>query len=189
MHLPKAAGVSICTSLFGGLAGGHTPIGVYQIVFSRREFDRYFKFAFVRNPWDRLLSAYTFLKSGGWDESDRRTARFLAPFSTFEEFVERWVTERTVLTHIHFVPQYRFVCEPFSARMAVDFVGRYEHLERDFAVVRERLKLDAAIELPHHNQGAAKSVRDFRDCYTTRTREIVARVYRRDVELFDYAFE
>ena len=50
VHIPKAAGVSVCRGLFGGLAGGHAHIGVYQLAFSHLEFSSYFKFAFVRNP-------------------------------------------------------------------------------------------------------------------------------------------
>ncbi len=72
VHIPKAASVSVCRGLFGELAGGHAHIGVYQLAFSHLEFSSYFKFAFVRNPWDRLFSAYAFLRDGGMDESDRR---------------------------------------------------------------------------------------------------------------------
>ena len=47
VHIPKTAGVSICRALFGNLAGGHASVSMYQIVFSKEEFDRYFKFTFV----------------------------------------------------------------------------------------------------------------------------------------------
>src|SRR5579864_4267416 len=38
VHIPKCAGVSICTSLFGNLAGGHTDLRTYELVFSPAEF-------------------------------------------------------------------------------------------------------------------------------------------------------
>lgn len=191
IHVPKAAGVSVCRALFGGLAGGHTHIGMYQMVFSKTEFADYFKFTFVRNPWDRLLSAYAFLQSGGLDESDRQWSRAnLHQFETFEDFVLGWVTEANIISHIHFIPQYRFVCLPFSKRIGVDFVGRYEHLERDFAHVRDRLGLESTVKLPHHNRGpGAARPGDFRRHYTAAMREVVERVYAQDIELFGYTWD
>ena len=50
VHIPKCAGVSIASSLFGNLGGGHATLSEYRLVFDCREFNRYFKFAVVRNP-------------------------------------------------------------------------------------------------------------------------------------------
>ncbi len=33
VHVPKCAGVYVCRNLFGNLAGGHTQISLYQIIF------------------------------------------------------------------------------------------------------------------------------------------------------------
>ena len=74
VHIPKTAGMSICQSLFGNLAGGHATLADYQIIFAKHEFDNYFKFSFVRNPWDRVYSAYNFLKKGGATDFDRQWA-------------------------------------------------------------------------------------------------------------------
>jgi hypothetical protein len=188
--LPKAAGVSVARGLFGGLGGGHAQIGLYQIVFPEREFHDYFKFAFVRNPWDRLLSAYEFLRAGGMDEEDRRWAeRHGRQFDDFDDFVRRWVNEENVLSYIHFVPQYRFLCAPFSRRILVDWLGRFEQLENDFDLVRTRLGLTST-RLPHHNEGPrARERRDFREHYTPAARRIVERVYRTDIELLGYSFD
>jgi len=63
VHIPKTAGVSICRSLFENLAGGHTTIAKYQIIFSKKEFDRYFKFTFkigVKSTFD-LYTYYPFV--------------------------------------------------------------------------------------------------------------------------------
>lgn len=88
MHVPKAAGISVATTLYGNMAGSHTPLSRDELVFSRRDFERYFKFTFVRNPWDRLYSAYTFLKNGGRNQSDEAWTRSnLGGFSDFESFV------------------------------------------------------------------------------------------------------
>src|SRR5690625_2614056 len=62
VHIPKTAGVSVAHSLFEIKTAYHVRVSKYQIIFSQDEYNQYFKFAFVRNPWDRLVSAYRFLK-------------------------------------------------------------------------------------------------------------------------------
>ncbi|HSH75802.1 MAG TPA: sulfotransferase family 2 domain-containing protein, partial [Longimicrobiales bacterium] len=71
VHIPKCAGFSVARSLFGNLAGGHLTVRKYQMIYRRREFSEYFKFTFVRNPWDRVVSAFFFLKEGGVNEVDK----------------------------------------------------------------------------------------------------------------------
>lgn len=189
VHVPKTAGVSVSRELFGNLSGGHTSIATYEIVFSRRDFESYFKFAFVRNPWDRLYSAYRFLQSGGMSEGDRRWAdQNLAGISNFTEFVTDHLRRKNIISSIHFIPQYRFLCRPGMKEVRVDFLGRYECLDRDFRTVKERIGFDPAGGLPHFNRGGTKGG-VYRTAYTPETRQIVADVYHEDVTLFGYAFE
>jgi len=109
VHIPKTGGVSISKSLFGNLAGGHMTIERYKIIFTKDEFDQYFKFTFVRNPWDRLVSAFTFLKGGGMDERDERWAKMhLSEFDDFESFVKGWINERNIYSKNHFIPQFEY---------------------------------------------------------------------------------
>jgi hypothetical protein len=181
VHIPKAAGTSVCRSLFGCLAGGHTTIAQYQVVFAPSEFRRYFKFAFVRDPWDRLHSAYHFLRQGGLGGADRRFADEQLRFGSFDEFVRRWVNERNVERYVHFMPQHRFLCLPGRRAPAVDFIGRFENLAEDYEVVRRRIP--GAKPLVHENRTGRG---DPRAEYTDESRAIVARVYRRDIELLGY---
>jgi hypothetical protein len=186
IHIPKAAGISIGTSLFGRPTG-HRRLAVYQIAFSEQEFNAYFKFAFVRNPWDRLLSAYTFLRQGGLNERDRAFAdRHLSAYANFDAFVRGWLSPANVVRSLHFMPQYRFLCEPGRDRPRTDFIGRFESLERDFEHVRRVLGLTAP--LAHLNRTAA-SRPDYRAAYSPATCATVARVYRKDIQLFGYAFD
>ena len=66
----------------------------------------------------------------------------------------------------------------------VDFIGYYEHLQEDFVKVCERLEIRA--DLPRVN---ASVHRDYRLCYTAATRDLVAKHFRRDIELFGYDFD
>lgn len=184
VHIPKCAGVSISRSLFGNLGAGHHPVATLQNVFGAGCFDSYFKFAFVRNPWDRLLSAYEFLQRGGFHAADARWARqHLAPYRNFGEFVRGWVTPGHVAASVHFRPQTDFLCLP-DGRSGVDFIGRYENLAVDFRKVCDRLGIQA--ELKSLNTGPA---RDYRAAYNRETRRIVDRVYRQDIVSLDYCFD
>jgi len=190
VHVPKAAGISVAASLFGNLGGGHTSLGIYQLVFTKQEYDSFFKFTFVRNPWDRIFSAFHFLKKGGFNQYDRRWAtEHLADYSTFDEFVKKWVTRKNVLKYVHFVPQFRFVCLPEQAGPGVDFLGYFENLNEDFRYVQNRLNKDRGQALPHKNRTSSDRKLDFREHYNETTRSIVADVYETDIRMFGYDFD
>jgi len=74
-HIPKTAGLSVCQGLFGHHGPGHIDARTYRLIFGRAHFEKYFRFTFVRNPWDRLVSAYHFLQAGGLDREDRAWLR------------------------------------------------------------------------------------------------------------------
>ena len=186
VHIPKCAGISVVKSLFGDFDCGHTSLLRYQIMFAPEEFRRYFKFTFVRNPFDRLVSAYFFMQKGGLNEKDRRWAqRKLARFDSFEAFVKNWVTPFNVERALHFRPQTRFIC--LGRRPpALDFVGYLENIQADFALVAQKLGIQA--RLVEANRNTTRE-RDYRPYYTDETREIVARVYAKDLQVLGYTFD
>jgi hypothetical protein len=109
----------------------------------------------------------------------------LKSFRDFEHFVTEWVTPGNTRRFEHFRPQHRFACSP-DGQLQLDFVGRFETIEADYAVVAERLGVGT--ELLHENRTLGKKERSYVDYYTPSTRRIVERVYRIDLDLFDYAF-
>ena len=87
VHITKSAGTSVSRSLFGYMPYHRTAID-YRVIYGRKIFEKYFKFAFVRNPWDRLYSAFRYLKAGGWDEKDKVWAENnIAAYEDFTSFV------------------------------------------------------------------------------------------------------
>jgi len=186
VHIPKAAGISIGHGIFGRHTGNHLTLAEYKLAFARTDFDACFKFTFVRNPFDRLVSAYAFLANGGRNDADRRWRdEHLAPFADFEDFVRGWVTEDNVHTALHFKPQHAFLTAPDRPGIAVDFVGRFENLDEDYALVRERVGGDP-ITITNPTAGRRA---DYRTYYTDETRERVARAYRADLDLLGYDFD
>lgn len=184
VHIPKTAGVSVAKALFGNYGAGHVPITMHRRIFGDVLFDQYFKFTFVRNPWDRVVSAYTFLQKGGMDREDKAfAARHIAPYADFDEFVRRWLTPENAHRSLHFRPQADWLCLR-DGTLAVDYIGHFERIAEDFQVICKRLGIEA--DLGHHN---ASQRRDYREYYTDETAGIVGDVYRRDVTLCEYQYD
>jgi hypothetical protein len=133
---------------------------------------RLFKFAFVRNPWDRLVSRYAQLLRNPENPSRYRHKAEKG----FKAFLE-WEIKRNK-SH-----QYPYVCDR-EGKMILDFIGYYERLEEDFAEVCRRLNVED--KLPQANSSKHE---DYRSYYDETTRQMVAEHCRRDIELFGYDFD
>ncbi|GAB5390341.1 MAG: sulfotransferase family 2 domain-containing protein [Alphaproteobacteria bacterium] len=132
--------------------------------------NEYFTFAFVRNPWDRLVSSYHWAKQGNKPR--------LQKFNSFEEFVLEMpnIKARLKNTQLNFIANKR-------GKILVDFVGRTETMDRDFAHVCERIGSD--LELPRINTSKRG---DYTEYYTDEMRKIVDEVFADDIEAFGYKF-
>lgn len=182
VHITKAAGTSTALSLFGALPYHYTA-WQYRVIFGRKAFNQYFKFTFVRNPWDRLYSAFSFLKNGGWDENDRVWAEAnLANIDDFNDFVLNWMTPDRLYSHIHFWPQSRFILDK-NGKLLVDYIGYFETIEEDFAFLAKRLNPEAS--LSHTN---ASPRQDYRSVYSSAAVQKVKELYSQDIELLGYDF-
>ena len=187
VHIPKCAGTWIAKNLFGNLGASHLSIPEYQLAFSKKEFDSYFKFAFVRNPWDRLVSAYYFLKSGGKSSKDRSWALKNLDRIGFQDFILNIERQKKKLSYLHFIHQYKFLCEPGKSHPLVDYLGFYERLEEDYSFIAKKLKIDREpLEVLNVTRGRKK---DYREYYSEETKRIVFQIYQKDIELFGYDFD
>lgn len=186
VHIPKNGGMSIAKGIFGDqLLGGHYCAEFFRVVYKDR-FDAYFKFAVSRNPWDRLVSAYEFLKSGGMYEGDRLWAeKHLSGCADFHDFVQHWLTPRNIHKGLHFVPQHEFVCSK-KGELLVDYVGKLEQVNESYAYIRNQLGLPAE-DAPLVNR--SRRQKDYRAYYSAADAEKTAEIYRRDIELFGYTFD
>ena len=155
----------------------------------------FYRFAFVRNPWDRLVSCYRDKirnEVSGYTHFTIRPgvanclARFDAfvPDMSFDVFAAAVASIPDADADEHFRSQHTFLINK-EGRPGADFIGRYERLADDFRLVQERTGLPN-IELPRL-QAARKTAR-YAAYYTPETRDIVAERYRRDIETFGYEF-
>jgi chondroitin 4-sulfotransferase 11 len=165
---------------------------------ARGEYRNHFKFAFVRNPWDRLVSCYsnkildvedTELGDPPFRKLPSDKAPKLFKGMPFAEFVETVCEIPDEEANGHFVSQHEVICgwEKDKPIMA-DFVGRFENLAADFAVVAERIRGKHELRLPHRLRSISRGSRPYTEFYDDRLRTLVHERYREDIETFNYAF-
>lgn len=185
VHIPKNGGTSILQAL--GTRPGvrlHVPWFVYRQS-NRFFFESFFKFTVVRNPWDRLVSVYSYLSQGGAPNTDARLAadiRARAP--TFAAFVNDYLDPSRLSVHSLFRPQVYYVCNEFLEPM-VDMVCRFERFETDVEPALARVGVPRGRLQPLNRSRRG----DYRDYYPSA--ELVERVrtlYRQDCEVFGYRF-
>lgn len=136
-------------------------------------YDNYFKFAFVRNPWDWQVSLYYYMLKS--PDNMHSLIPLVKSMADFESYI-RWRCSEAVRL------QYDFVYT--DGKLLVDFIGRYEHFQSDFDKICDRLSIPYR-QLPRVNT----TKRDrYRDCYTPETRMLVNKAFRADIETFGYEF-
>lgn len=185
--------------------------GLNQALIAHPECSNYFKFAFVRNPWDRAVSLkYHLIHSQKYREIE------------FSEYISS--------RHFKAQPTFYQFCEKNYENL--DFIGKYENLEEDFKNVCNIIGLEKMEKLHHLNKrdneekekrlikslerrksltkdtekiiGLEKKInemqerrqikknikpRDYREYYDEETCKIVADKYSKDIEYFEYKFE
>lgn len=134
-------------------------------------FEKYYKFAFVRNPWDWQVSLYHFaLQTPGHHQH-----QLTKGLGSFEKYLEWRVFEDLNL-------QKDFVVNE-RGEIILDYIGKMESINQDFSKICTEIGLPE-IQLPHRN----KSSRDvFKKYYTPYTSGLIEKYFASDIELFGYS--
>lgn len=143
----------------------HMPAWRVKAYVSDEVWSSYYKFSFERNPWDRQASYYHF-------KTKNKDPR--ASFETFNTKKGRAYVENFDLYSI-------------NDEICLDFVGRYENLNEDFAAVLDRIGLSGKLELKQTNVSKDKRT-DYRTYYNDASRQLVADWYAREIAAFGYEF-
>jgi len=159
------------------------------------KWDTYYKVAFVRNPWDRLVSWYTMIIEKGnttWYKRMTGLGKYnkirqyvLDNTNSFEEFIYKCVDtiDDTDGKKSFWYNQLDYVSD-HNGKVMVDYIGRFENLVEDAGTVFRNLGIEGS-SLPHKN---SSSHRNYRSYYNDHTKDLVAQRYARDIEYFGYEF-
>lgn len=179
IHIPKSAGTSIRSAL-GELEEGrrHLPWWVYYNS-SYRKYNEYFKFSFVRNPYERAESAYKYLFSGGNNREDLDVSKVIQNYSSFYDFVKFGLHEGEMKNHPFFWDQKDYLFD-WRGRLKVDYLGRFESLQHDFDIICDCLGADRS-KLEKINFGKPSV---FGACQ--KSRKLLYEIYKNDFYALGY---
>lgn len=139
------------------------PANIYQ---------RYFKFVFVRNPFDWQVSLYHYMLENRdhWQYSTIKSM-------SFEEYINWRVSEDLYY-------QSDFILDN-SGRVIVDYIGKLESIQDDFKKIREIMNLEN-LSIPHKNVSNHKKYQEY---YNENTKKLILKNFEKDFDLLGYSRE
>lgn len=174
---------------------GHKTISEYKS--DGVDLDNYFKWCFVRNPWERIASAY---------EDCPEIFQF-AP--TFEDFINTLYSKKQNFPkseikffqyfdigfplkyyRIHFMPMNLLI--KINGELCIDFIGRYENLQEDWVKLQRKININPQNLILSNarkqkvNLGRKTSY--YKDLYNQHLIDLVGELYEEDIKLFNYSF-
>jgi len=168
----------------------HSMAGEIKSFIGKALWEDYFVFAFVRNPWDLVLSKYYWWHKtdAKWNDDAQKEKQKIMSMS-FTEFA------RTIQGSYNQTMSYSLSTEKIQEdstepceKINLNFIGKFENLQEDFFKVCDALKLPR-IHLPNANPSfELRNGKNYTHFYTEESRDIIADVYKKDIELFGYSF-
>ena len=186
IHIPKTAGSSIEHLLrdegnyeldFIGVRNGrstHHYMGIELKLILKELYPAYYKFSFVRNPYDRLISEYF------WCRIKDVGHKFNKTFDEFLDYVEDVIKNKKFFKPIendHFIPQYSFLF--FNNKLIVNNIFKYEDIETVVPLIRKRLKIKTVLQ--HLNKSNKNEI-----TLTNEQKDRIYNLYKIDFQTFNY---
>ena len=161
----------------------HIPLFLAKAYIKPWQYYSYFKFGFVRNPFDRIVSAFEYSKK--WykthsksSEIFRKSERSLH-LGNFKKWILREYGANGKLGKYGSQSEYVHGC---------DFIGRFENLDEDVKYAIN--KIDPALYTPLNKINKSESSKKhYSEWYDDETIEIVSNLWAKDIENFGYKFE
>ncbi|MCG9973012.1 sulfotransferase family 2 domain-containing protein [Christiangramia crocea] len=203
IHIPKTGGSSINKFLSGGVALNWvapdydllygwcperkihmqhaTPFQLLSTgLVTPEQWNTYFKFCFVRNPWERALSDYL------WMMKDTHIKDSFKNFILKKGRFKRVLLDdsRKAYRGDHLDPQHIFA-KPDNGDL--DYIGRFENFSEEMAKICEIL--DIPNRFSEHEKKSDTMPSHYSLFYTGSQRKLIEENYQEDIQLFDYSFE
>ena len=156
------------------------------------DINSFYKFAFVRNPWERFISLYndmTFQRNGqkklmNYSLLEKKKNSIFYKTKNFKEFAKSFESSNWI-NEAHFKPQFDFLSK--NGELVMDFIGRFENLNSDWEKIKNDIGLNYLGEIGHQRK-SNKNLCNYKEFYDNETIDIVSRIYKKDIQIFNYDF-
>lgn len=146
----------------------HSPCYKIQKIIDENTFSKFFKFAVIRNPWDRMVSRYFYSKKIDSSFKDL----------SFKEFLNF-----DLKNNMHVIDQFKF-CTDVNNHFCLDLVLKFENLNEDFNNISLKF-FNKKNMLLHLNKSEHKNYRDY---YDNEAKDKIYKYCKKDIEFFKYEF-
>ena len=187
IHIPRCGGTSIEIAMCGKnwfnveRSTKHLIASTAKKIY-KPYWNDYFKFSFVRNPWDRMVSL---AKYPNCYKVNLNNEKLVGINEYLTKFPEIEVDNRSESRNDTFHPVKNSVYLNIL-NVELDFIGRFENLNEDFEFIYKSIGDIPPLltnDLMHRSNH-----KHYTEYYDDETREIVAERYARDIEYFGYKF-
>jgi len=133
-----------------------------------------YSFTVVRNPWDRMVSLWTYGMNRNWNFTD-----FLPITDTKPNF-EQFISALTLLPN-----DYINIVSPMTQLIDnnIDVILRFEHLHEDFKIIQQVMN---CVEPLQKIKTSTRS--DYKDYYNDTGRNIIAQLFEQDIDQWKYTY-
>lgn len=202
IHVPKTGGTSIRKILFsnkmfsydekGYYIGQESPdqtvcelfthASIYEVnkylIKLNKIPDEYFKFAFIRNPWDMMVSHYEYYKqymSKLPNLDEKEVIKIKAAQNSFKNFVNKipsnWINDRILLNGV----------------VGVDYLAKFENIQEDSQFIFKKILgvNYTPIKVPHINKTTRKPYQEY---YDNELQKHIEDEFKDIIQLGNYVF-
>lgn len=195
IHVPKCAGTQLET-LFKSF--GH--LSILEIK-KKLKISKFYTFSIVRNPYDRFISAYFYLKdNGAFDKMNTQLKKEIDKINSVEEMINKLydhfktkkihfsrVTENSLINIIHFRPMYTFTCNK-NKEIIIDKIIYFENMNDEINLLLKKNNKNTKFIKTNNS----KRINDYKYYFDNLSEEVINKfhkIYYDDFNVFNYSFE
>lgn len=145
-----------------------------KYVVTKDQYNSYFKFTFIRNPWARAFSWYRNVIRDEIHQKDYGITNQLS----LNEFLQLYAGMGMLRSQLYWI-------KDFSGSIPLDYIGRFENLGEDFQEICKQMNV-IDVTLPHKIKGTSE---DYREHYDEVSKKIIMETYEDEIKMFGYAFD